>query len=90
MPALSYIHHLFDIEKCQASIHTLRGKDRSLHCPRCQSKDIGFVKLLRLRCPSGKRVPLPGPIRPLGGLLRACHFGPTRESLLHLLTIVGR
>src|SRR5262249_54150127 len=49
----------------------------------------GFVKLLRLRCSSGERVPLPGPIRPLGGPLRACHFGPTRESLPHLLTIVG-
>src|SRR5262247_3661670 len=50
----------------------------------------GFVKLLRLRCSSGKRVPLPGPLRPLGGPLRPCHFGPTRESLPHLLTIVGR
>jgi len=50
----------------------------------------GFVKLLRLRCSCGKRVPLPGPIRPLGGPLRACHFGPTRASLPHLLTIGGR
>ena len=50
----------------------------------------GFVKLLRLRGSSGKRVPLPSPIRPLGGPLRTCHFGPTRESLPHLLTIVGR
>lgn len=50
----------------------------------------GFVKLLRLKRSSGKRVPLPGPAHPLGGPLRPCHFGPTRESFLHLLTRVGR
>jgi hypothetical protein len=50
---------------------------------------LGFVKLLRLRRSSGQRVPLPGPLRPLGGPLRAGHFGPTRESLPHLLPIVG-
>ena len=55
-----------------------------------RSEESGFVKLLRLRCSSGTRGPLPGPIRSLGGSLRACHFGPTREALPHLLTIVGR
>ena len=40
MPVLSYIHHLFDIAQCQAYIHTLRWKDRSLQCPRCQSQDV--------------------------------------------------
>src|SRR5262249_10150497 len=51
---------------------------------------LGFVKLLRLRLSSGERVPLSSPPCPLGGLLRTGHFGPTRESVPHLLTIVGR
>jgi DNA-binding response OmpR family regulator len=50
----------------------------------------GFVKLLRLRRSSGKRVPLSGPPDPLGGPLRACHFGPTLEALPHLLAILRR
>src|SRR5262245_41762770 len=50
----------------------------------------GFVKLLRLRRSSGERVLLPASSHPLSGLLRTCHFGPTRESFPHLLTIVGR
>ena len=49
----------------------------------------GFVKLLRLRRPSDERVLLPASPHPLGGPLRACYFGPTRESFPHLLTIVG-
>src|SRR5262245_26314361 len=40
MPVLSYIHHLFDIAQCHAYIDTLRWKDRSLQCPRCQSQDV--------------------------------------------------
>ena len=40
MPVLSHLHHLFNAEQCQASIHTLRWQDRSLHCPRCQSQDV--------------------------------------------------
>jgi hypothetical protein len=49
-----------------------------------------FVKLLRLRRSSGKRVPLPYPPCPFGGPLRTRDLGPTRESLPHFLTIVGR
>jgi transposase-like protein len=41
MPVLSYVYQLFSAEQCQAYIHTLRWKDRSLECPRCQSHDIG-------------------------------------------------
>jgi transposase-like protein len=41
MPVLSYVHHLFNAEQCQAYIHTLRWKDRLLQCPRCQSHHIG-------------------------------------------------
>jgi hypothetical protein len=48
----------------------------------------GFVKLLRLRRSLGKRVLLSGPTHPLGGPLRACHFGPTLEAVPHLLAVV--
>ena len=41
MPVLSHVHQLFNAEQCQASIHTLRWKDRPLQCPRCQSHLIG-------------------------------------------------
>src|SRR5262252_4606749 len=41
MPVLSYVHQLFNAEQCQAYIHTLRWKDRSLQCPRCQSHNVG-------------------------------------------------
>ena len=41
MPTLSYVHHLFSLEQCQAYIHTLRWKDRPLQCPRCQSHNVG-------------------------------------------------
>ena len=40
MPVLSYLHELFNAEQCQAYIHTLRWKERPLHCPRCQSHDV--------------------------------------------------
>ncbi len=51
---------------------------------------LSFVKLLRLKRASGKRVPLPGPTHPLGGPLRTCHFGPAREAMLHLVTVHRR
>jgi transposase-like protein len=41
MPVLSYVHQLFNAEQCQASMHTLRGQDRPLPCPRCQSHNVG-------------------------------------------------
>src|SRR5918996_1132969 len=41
MPVLSYVHQLFNIDQCQAYIHTLRWKDRPLQCPRCQSLNVG-------------------------------------------------
>ena len=56
----------------------------------CDSASHGFVKLLRLRRSSGKRVPLPGPTHPLGGPLRTCNFSPTLESLPHLFAVPGR
>ena len=41
MSIVSYLHHLFNLETCQSSIHTLRWKDRPLQCPRCQSHHVG-------------------------------------------------
>src|ERR687888_429993 len=40
MLTLLHLHQLFDAEHCQTYIHTLRWKDRPLHCPRCQSQDV--------------------------------------------------
>ncbi len=50
----------------------------------------GFVKLLRLRRSSGKRMLLHVPPSSLGSPLRACHFGPTLEAFPHLLAVVRR
>jgi transposase-like protein len=41
MSIVSYLHHLFNPETCQSSIHTLRWCDRLLQCPRCQSHNVG-------------------------------------------------
>src|SRR4029450_6186480 len=41
MSMVSHLHHLFNAETCQSSIHTLRWKDRPLQCPRCQSHNVG-------------------------------------------------
>ena len=41
MPVLSSIHPLFNVDQCQAYIHTLRWQDRPLQCPRCQSHNVG-------------------------------------------------
>src|SRR5262245_12967422 len=40
MPVLSYVHHLFNVDQCQAYVHTLRWKNRSPQWPRCQSYDV--------------------------------------------------
>ena len=63
-----------------------RGEASQQHATPMQ----GFVKLLRLRHSSGKRVPLPGPTYPLGGPLRPCNFGPTFESIPHLFAVLRR
>jgi transposase-like protein len=41
MSIVSHLHQLFNAETCQSSIHTVRWKDRSLQCPRCQSYNVG-------------------------------------------------
>ena len=40
MPVLSSVHERFNVDRCHAYIHTLRGKERPLQCPRCQSHDV--------------------------------------------------
>ena len=40
MSIVSYLHHLFNPETCQAYIHTLRWKYLSLQCPRRQSLNV--------------------------------------------------
>jgi hypothetical protein len=35
MPMLSYVRQLFNVDQCQAYIHTLRWKEHPLQCPRC-------------------------------------------------------
>jgi len=54
MPVLSYLHQLFNAEQCQASIPTLRWKERPRQCPRCQSHDIGRWGTYQYR-PGGNR-----------------------------------
>ena len=54
MPVLSHLHQLFNADRCQAYIHTLRWKDRPLQCPRCQSHHIGRWGTYRYR-PGCKR-----------------------------------
>ena len=41
MSIVSHLHHLFNLETCQAYIHPLRWKDRPLQCPRCHSLNVG-------------------------------------------------
>jgi hypothetical protein len=52
----------------------------SVDCP-------GFVKLMRLRFASGKRV-LPLSLHPLGSPFRAGNFGPLLESIAHHFTVL--
>ena len=40
MPVLSYVHHLFNVDQCHASSHTLRWTERPLQGPRCRSQDV--------------------------------------------------
>jgi hypothetical protein len=42
-----------------------------------------YVKLLRQRLASGKRVPLLSPTHPLGSPFRACNVSPLLESIAH-------
>jgi hypothetical protein len=41
MSIVSHLHQLFNAETCHSYIHTVRWKDRSLQCPRCQSCNVG-------------------------------------------------
>jgi transposase-like protein len=73
MSVLSYVHPLFNVDPCQAYIHTLRWKDRPLQCPRCQSQDVA---------PWGQYHDRPGCKRYwCNGCLRT--FNDLTEPLLH-------
>ena len=37
---ISYLHELFNEQKCQEYIHKLRWKDRPFICPRCENENI--------------------------------------------------
>jgi transposase-like protein len=57
MPIISYLHELFNEQKCNEYIHQIRWQDRQLQCPRCQSNNIkpwgnyiGFPGLKRYKC----------------------------------------
>ena len=54
MPGLSDVHQLFSLEQCPAYLHTLRWKDRTLPCPRCQSQNVDPWGTYPSR-PGGKR-----------------------------------
>ena len=48
MPVLSYIHQLFNIDQCQAYIHTLRMERSSTPVsplPEPQHRSLGYVPL---------------------------------------------
>lgn len=40
MSIISYLHELFNAEKCQEYLRKLRWKNRQLKCPRCQSQNV--------------------------------------------------
>jgi transposase-like protein len=40
MPVLTSLHQLFNADTCHAYIHTLRWKDLTFQCPRCDSTEV--------------------------------------------------
>ena len=81
MSVLSYVHQLFNVDQCQAYIHTLRWKDRPLQCPRCQSEHIGRWGTYQYR-PGCKRYWCHGCKRTFNDLT-ATLFHQTQRSLSH-------
>jgi hypothetical protein len=53
MAMVAHLHHLFNPDTCQSSIHTLRWKERPLQCPRRQSHNVGPWDCLPLSTPIG-------------------------------------
>src|SRR5262249_12024508 len=41
MAMVAHLHHFFNAETCQSSLHTLRCEGRPLQCPGCQSLQVG-------------------------------------------------
>ncbi|HRT84966.1 MAG TPA: IS1595 family transposase [Bacteroidales bacterium] len=57
MAIISYLHELFNEQKCNDYIHQLRWQDRQFQCPRCQSNNVKpwgnyhcFPGLKRYKC----------------------------------------
>jgi transposase-like protein len=62
MAIISYLHELFNEQKCNEYIHQLRWQDRQLQCPRCQSNEVKhwgnylcFPGLKRYKCKACNR-----------------------------------
>jgi hypothetical protein len=84
MSVLAYVHQLFNVDQCQAYIHTLRWKDRPLQCPRCQSQDVDpwgqyhypYSQNIRTHVPTGAYAPTVA-------RTSACLLHPSRPYLAH-------
>jgi transposase len=86
MPLLSHLHQLFNTDTCQAYIHTLRWKDRPLHCPRCQSHAVGPWGNYHYR-PRLKRYWCHGCRRTFNGLTHTL-FAQSQRSLPHWILAI--
>jgi Transposase zinc-ribbon domain len=82
MSVLTYVHQLFNVDQCQAYIHTLRWKDRPLQCPRCQSQDCTFRTLF----PGSMRVFRGAPFKHAG----TGHIKPLQRVSLDAFLISSR
>jgi transposase-like protein len=81
MPVLSHLHQLFNVNTCHAYIHMLRWRDRPLHCPRCQSHDVGPWGMYHYR-PGLQRYWCHGCRRTFNDLTRTL-LAQSRRSLSH-------
>jgi transposase-like protein len=81
MPALSYIHQLFSADTCQTYLRTLRWKERTLQCPRCQSHAVGLWGTYHYR-PGLKRYWCHGCRRTFNDLTNTM-FAQSKRSLSH-------
>ena len=94
MPVLSYLHQLFNVDQCQAYIHTLRWKDRPLQCPRCESHHIGQWGTYQYR-PGCKRywchrVAIGRALQPFPRSKRSRRVSPHSAFQLGHTTLIGR
>ena len=74
MSVLSYVHQLFNVDQCQAYIHTLRWKDRPLQCPRCQPRIVSGLTM----CATSLRACLPSFWPISASIMRSASVNRTR------------